>query len=537
MPDPDRANLSPGTSAPRWYQSLYWRMAIALIALVALMLVAEGALFLWLSSGTAGAMPARDPGQMARLVASDLGAALEQDGTLDIEAYLREQYGHVFQTLLVLRRDGSVIANHDDIAAELLEAARIAGQRPFARRFGSRGFGGRGQTREPDASAQPRDELQGRRRLQPLRAETSPIVVNGEAVARVAVVPGAPPFGRIVRVVGPTMALVAGGVLVVGGSLIALMVFGPARRRLRQVQDATERLGSGDLRARAPEGGGDEVTAVARSFNRMADELTRRAQALEVSDTARRQLLADVSHELMTPLTAMRGYIETLGMAELHLDPATRERYMRIVTEETHRLEHIIGDLLDLARLEGGGTTMRRERVAIDMLFERVAERHERELTARRIELERRMEPDATYVIGDPDRLEQALQNLVANALRYTPDDGRISLTAHRAPEAIRIVVRDTGPGIPALQLPLIFDRFYKADASRKQAGGSGLGLSIVKAIIERHGGSITARNDGGALFEITLPKVSVEAPRPPRTASWRHADAAAQQFGDALRD
>ena len=324
---------------------------------------------------------------------------------------------------------------------------------------------------------------------------------------RVALVIDNPPFTRVVRLVGPTMGLVAGGVLVVGGSLIALVLFGPARKRLRQVQDATERLGSGDLRARAPEDGGDEVAAVARSFNRMADELTRRAEALESSDKARRQLLADVSHELMTPLTAMRGYIETLSMAELQLDPATRERYMRIVTEETHRLEHIIGDLLDLARLEGGGTTMRRERVSLPVLFDRVAERHERELDARSIALVRSLEPGVEQMIGDSDRLEQAFQNLVANALRYTPDEGQISLTARRADDAIQIVVRDTGPGIPTPQLPLIFDRFYKVDASRKQSGGSGLGLSIVRAIIERHGGTIAARNDGGAVFEITLPQ------------------------------
>jgi signal transduction histidine kinase len=340
--------------------------------------------------------------------------------------------------------------------------------------------------------------------------ELAPIVIDGEPVGRVAVVPGDPPFGRIVRVVGPTMALVAGGVLVVGGSLIALVVFGPARRRLRYVQHATDRLGSGDLRARAPEDGGDEVAAVARSFNRMADELTERARALEASDKARRQLLADVSHELMTPLTAMRGYIETLGMAELQLDPPTRERYMRIVTEETHRLERIVGDLLDLARLEGGGTTMRRERVQAGLLFERVAERHERELTSRDIQLVRHVEPGAEHLMGDPDRLEQALQNLVANALRYTPDDGQITLAAARSGDEIHLTVRDTGPGIPAGQLPVIFDRFYKADVSRQQAGGSGLGLSIVKAIIERHGGTIAARTDGGAVFEITLPASSV---------------------------
>jgi signal transduction histidine kinase len=325
-------------------------------------------------------------------------------------------------------------------------------------------------------------------------------------VGRVIVLPGGPSFWRILTRLGPTMAPVAAGVLGVGMVVIAFVVFGPARRRLRAVQDATERLGGGDLDARAPEYGGDEVAALARSFNKMAVELASRARALEASDNTRRQLLADVSHELMTPLTAMRGYIETLGMSELKLDGPTRERYLRIVIDETHRLENIIGDLLDLARLEGGGTSMRKERVDVKAIFTRVASRHERELQERGIRLIQRVEPGAEVVIGDSDRLEQALQNLAANALRHTPEGGEIILSSTTVPDGSMLSVRDTGRGIPDEHLPLIFERFYKVDAARKAAGGSGLGLSIVKAIVERHGGRISARNDNGAVFEIVLP-------------------------------
>jgi signal transduction histidine kinase len=319
--------------------------------------------------------------------------------------------------------------------------------------------------------------------------------------------------------------VVAGGVLFVGTALIAFVVFGPTRRRLKDMQSAAERLGAGDLQARAPAHGGDEVAALAMSFNQMAEELASRARALESSDKARRQLLADVSHELMTPLTAMRGYVETLTMAELQLDPATRHRYMQIVTDETHRLEQIIGDLLDLARLEGGGITLRRERVDVAALFRRVAARHGRELQERRIRLTTHVDDAASHVPGDPDRLEQALQNLAANALRHTPADGEIQLTAQAAADRVVLIVRDTGPGIASEHLPLIFDRFYKADAARKAAGGSGLGLSIVKAIVERHGGTITARNDGGAVFEIVLPSTAQDiGPSKVNSAAYRPA-------------
>jgi signal transduction histidine kinase len=479
-------------SGPRWYRSLYWRIALGLFAFLALMLAAQGALFLWMTERIAGSMPARDPRRLAVLVASDVGAALTADPSLDLAAYVRDQYGNVFQTFLVIMQDGRIVSNDDDIANETLKAmVAEAARREFPLR--GRRFGG--------PAAAPPIARSGRR-----AGEFAPVIVDGAFAGRVAVVPGGPPFSRIVRELGPTMGVVGGGVLAVGMALIAFVIFGPVRARLKHVQDAAERLGGGDLAARAPADGGDEVAAVARSFNRMAEELTNRAAALEASDKARRQLLADVSHELMTPLTAMRGYVETLSMPELQIDGDTGRRYLAIVTEETHRLERIIGDLLDLARLEGGGGTMRRERVGVRALFERVAARHERESRERGVTMVQRVSDGATEVTGDPDRLEQALQNLAANALRHVGESGTITLAAAPAERGIRLTVRDTGPGIAPEHLPLIFDRFYKVDAARKASGGSGLGLSIVKAIVERHGGTIRAFNDGGAVFEIVLP-------------------------------
>ena len=493
-------------SEPRWYRSLYWRIGLGLVLFLALMLAAQGALYLWMTERIAGSMPARDPRRLAVLVASDIAAAIAADPALELERYVQAEFGNVFQTFLVVMDDGRSVANHDDVPEELEAMRAELMRRPPPRR----GFGPRPRFGPPPEFEAGRAGRGARRGAPPIRGarrgEFAPIFVAGEPVGRVAVLPGGPPFTRVVRELGPTMGLVGVGVLAFGMGVVAFIVFGPVRRRLRQVQEATERLGGGDLTARAPEQGGDEVAAVARSFNRMADELTARASALEGSDKARRQLLADVSHELMTPLTAMRGYIETLAMSELEIDAQTRQRYLGIVTEETHRLERIVGDLLDLARLEGGGTAMRRAPVDVVALFDRVAERHEREIRARGIELGRQVGSGANLVTGDADRLEQVMQNLAANALRHTPDGGTIRLTADRASNGVRIIVRDSGPGIAPEHLPLIFDRFYKVDESRKATGGSGLGLSIVKTIVERHGGTIAAYNDTGAVFEIVLP-------------------------------
>lgn len=496
-----------------WYRSLYWRIALGLIAFLALMLAAQGALFLWSTDRIAGSMPARSPRRLAVIVASDVGRALEADPNLKLDQYIRDEYGHVFQPFLVLMHDGRTVSNHGEswASSELIAGLRAEADRmgPFrfrrmpqeSNRIPQLSSGDPERGRSPDRDGpEPRVPLRW-------RAEFARIISGGTQIGSVAVVAGRPPISLVIRELGPVMGLVGGSVLLVGTALIALMVFGPARRRLRQVQEAITELGEGDLTARAPEQGGDEVSEVAASFNRMADELMARARALEISDKARRQLLADVSHELMTPLTAMRGYVETLSMRELRLDPATRDRYLDIVAEETHRLERIIGDLLDLARLEGGGTPLKREAVPIAALFDRVRARHERESQTRNITIVSDVSAGAELVDGDVDRLEQALQNLAANALRHTPDGGEITLTAEAIDNTVHIRVHDNGAGIPVEHLPLIFDRFYKVDTSRRQAGGSGLGLSIVKAIVEQHGGSVSAHNDHGAVFEIALPR------------------------------
>lgn len=497
---PREAPAPHAASRVRWHRSLYWRVGLGLIAFLALMLAAQGALFLWTTDRIAGSMPARNPQRLAAIVASDLSAALTDDPALNLDAYVRDHYSHVFRTFLVVMETGQTVSNHDDVPPALGGALRAElERRPMFRAFAQRGSG-------PGPRVLRRGAPGARLiRLPVPRANIAPIVSGDTVIGLVAALPGRPPLSRVARELGPTLGLVGGGVLAVGVGIIALVVFGPVRRRLGQVQHATERLGRGDLHARAPEEGSDEVAALARSFNRMAGDLTARAEALQASDRARRQLLADVSHELNTPLTAMRGYLETLSMADLPLDATKRQRYLHIVMDETHRLERIVGDLLDLARLEGGGTAMRRTAVDVSTIFARVAERHEGELQRRQVHLRQRVPADANTVFGDPDRLEQALQNLAANALRHVPKDGEIALTADRAGDHIRIVVRDTGPGIPPEHLPLIFDRFYKADAARA-SGGSGLGLSIVKAIVGRHGGTISARNDGGAVFEILLP-------------------------------
>jgi two-component system sensor histidine kinase BaeS len=287
------------------------------------------------------------------------------------------------------------------------------------------------------------------------------------------------------------------------------LIFGPVRRRLQSLEQAARKVGRGDLTARAREDGGDEVATVAHAFNQMTTDLAARAAELEAVDRTRRLLLADVSHELMTPLTAMRGYLETLSMHAQALNPETRDRYLAIIQDETRRVEHIVGDLLDLARLESGGDSLELQDVPLEDLFGRVVARHERDAAQKNVTIATNIAPGAEIVTGDPMRLEQAFQNLAANALRHTPAGGRITLGAELDARDVVISVRDTGSGISPEHLAHVFDRFYKVDPARAgQRTGSGLGLSIVKAIVERHRGriSVASRPGEGTWFTIRLP-------------------------------
>jgi two-component system OmpR family sensor kinase len=495
-----------------WYRSIYWRIALGFVALVATLLVLQILVFLWISGRMDDLFPNRTPAQFAGTIATDLSAELGEQPTLDVDAFVNSRYSGASRGFAVVLSDGRAVVSHRVPPPPML--ARIARSRLFDDPYTDRRSGGRFRGRGPDGDDRPEfgpGRSGGPGGPRGLAVEFAFINVNGTVAGIVAVPVEPPPLSLTLRDLGPTLAIVALGLLTVGTTVAALAIFRPARRRLSELQDAARAIGAGEVGVRAPVTGGDEVSLLAHSFNEMASELEQRTQALERSDRARRQLLADVSHELSTPLAAIRGYVETLSMAEVPLTENTRRRYLHIVTDETERLEHIVGDLLELARLEGGGGSWREDDVSISQLLERVRHRHEPRIREKNVTLSTEREASAETIAGDPNRLEQALQNLVANAIRHTPSGGTVTVRAASRGDRIVLSVEDTGPGISSEHLPRIFDRFYKVDESRAStdtSSGSGLGLSIVRAIVTRHGGTVTASNvqGGGARFEIVLP-------------------------------
>lgn len=487
---------------PKWYRSLYWRIAIGFVLFLAAMLAAQGGALVYLISRMEVA-PGPPPPELTRLVARDLSDALRENPRLDLEQFFRQGYeGRT--PLAAIMKDGRVVSTDGTMPSDALVAeirARLnADPGSFPRGRGGRSRAGGPRPPRPEGARPLRLGAQGARRAGPAAV----VFADGAPAGVIIAMPRS-----ALRQLGPTLAVVGGVLVLVGTTIAALLIFGPVRPRLRSLEDAARKVGAGDLTARAREDGGDEVSALARAFNQMTHDLQQREQQLQAADRTRRLLLADVSHELMTPLTGMRGYLETLSLHAQSLDPETRERYLSIIRDETQRVEHIVGDLLDLSRLEGGGDAFDAQDVPLEDLFGRVLARHGHEAAQKGVEMTANIAPGAEIVTGDPMRLEQALQNLAANALRHTPRGGRVAMGAAFEGSAIVVTISDTGSGIAPEHLPHVFDRFYKADPSRAGAvTGSGLGLSIVKAIIERHGGTVTAtsRPGGGTTFTLKFP-------------------------------
>ena len=227
-------------------------------------------------------------------------------------------------------------------------------------------------------------------------------------------------------------------------------------------------------------------------------------------ENVRKEFVANVSHELRTPLSVIKGYVETLVDAHDGMPLADRDRFLKTIQRHAERLNSLLEDLLILSRLESSQPGLVRERVDLGQLLASALEDFRARPAAEGHRFSLAIDPNTPAVLADPLKLGQVLDNLVANALKYTPRGSRIDLGARMsAADTVEIVVRDNGPGIPAEDLPHIFERFYRVEKGRaREKGGTGLGLSIVKHIVQLHGGKVWAESKVGAgtTFFFTLP-------------------------------
>ena len=292
----------------------------------------------------------------------------------------------------------------------------------------------------------------------------------------------------------------AGGVALVLSILLSLLIGRSVTAPLRKVADAARSIAQGKMETRAPVTGTREARALARSFNEMADRV-------EQAQQSQQDLVANVSHELKTPLTSIQGFSQALldGTAST---PEATQRAARVINEEAERMRRMVDELLTLARFDADEMEIAKERVDLFPILRHSVEK----LTPQAMEGEVELVWDASqelFVVGDADRLEQVFTNLLDNAVAHTPAGGRVTIEGdHVEDGTVEVRVTDTGEGIPPEELPRIFERFYRVDKARVHDRGVGLGLAITKEIVEAHGGSISVESvvGLGSQFIVRLP-------------------------------
>jgi two-component system sensor histidine kinase BaeS len=280
-------------------------------------------------------------------------------------------------------------------------------------------------------------------------------------------------------------------------AVVALVLAQVFLRPLKRVAAATNRLAAGDYASRVAVTSSDELGRLAEDFNRLAE-------ALQKTEELRRRFMADVSHELRTPIAVLRAGLEAI---EDGVRPLTRESVASL-QGEVAALGKLVEDLYQLALSDVGSLSYRKERSDIAEVLEQAIEPFAGRLAERNLSIEKKLESELK-VMADSDRLGQAFRNLLENSARYTDAGGTVRVTARRNGSGVKVDFEDSSPGVPADALPRLFERFYRVEGSRSRAnGGAGLGLAIVRSVVEAHGGSIEAGASplGGLRVTISLP-------------------------------
>jgi two-component system OmpR family sensor kinase/two-component system sensor histidine kinase BaeS len=291
-------------------------------------------------------------------------------------------------------------------------------------------------------------------------------------------------------------ALLAGAVGIAGGVFASRLIASP----ITKLANAAQAIGAGDLRARVQlQSSSQEIDELAQSFNKMAADLQRAAEL-------RNNLMADVSHELRTPLTVLEGNLRAALDHVYELD----DEQIANLYEQTRHLILLVNELRELALAEAAQLPLDKQALNLAKLVQETVAVFEPLAEEKGVRLTAQLAPALPAVLADRSRIRQVLHNLLANALRHTPTGGRVVIRGRVVSGQVHLAVQDSGDGIPSHQIEHIFDRFYRTDPSRsRETGGSGLGLAIVKAIVEAHGGAVTAVSAGvgkGSTFTISFP-------------------------------
>jgi signal transduction histidine kinase len=334
------------------------------------------------------------------------------------------------------------------------------------------------------------------------------------------VILGSEQYASVARMLGDSYivqtALRGLGLVLLVTAGLGLLLFRRLTKRLKDMQDVVAAFERGDFERRMAVTSDDEIGQLAECFNRMADTVVESMEELRKSDRLRRELIANVSHDLRSPLASIQGYLETVHIKDGALDAEERQRYVKTALQNAQRLNHLVSKLFELSKLESHQVEPSREPFPIAELVQDIVMQYRPQAEAHDIALRASVPDRHVRVRADIGMVERVLSNLIDNAVDYTPDGGEVCVRLTPEEDALRIRVEDTGQGIPADDLPHIFERFYRVEKSRDRSkGGAGLGLAIAHKIVELHGSELLVESTvgEGTVFHFTLPTVDAPVP------------------------
>jgi signal transduction histidine kinase len=297
------------------------------------------------------------------------------------------------------------------------------------------------------------------------------------------------------------LLIFAGGMAMVLGYFLSTTI----TNRIYMLKDAAEKLAKGKLKTRVPINGRDEISAFANTFNQMAEQLETVDAKQRKLERLRADLIAWVGHDLQTPLASMRAVLEALedGVVD---DPQTVKRYLSTAQRDVRSLSVLIDDLFQMAQLDTGGIPLDRAESSLSDLISDTLESFSELALRQKVKLEGSVESNLDPVMMDTQRIGRVLNNLIGNALRHTPINGRVEVRAARTNSGVEVCVSDTGEGIRPEDLPHVFESFYRGEKSRSRStGGAGLGLAISRGIVHAHGGEIKVQSEAGQGSQFTF--------------------------------
>ncbi len=316
------------------------------------------------------------------------------------------------------------------------------------------------------------------------------------------------PMDELTSYIGKMLSifLFSAALMLLFSGLLSIVITRRVTAPIEAISDAARRLGGGDFAARAPVGGCVELADFAATFNNMADRL-------QTIDNARGQFMGNIAHELRTPMTTIKGFID--GMLDGTIPPQESQHYLAIVSQETGRLARLVQNMLDITKLEAGEMPIHARLYDLWQTVTDVVLADETRIEEGRIDIQG-LGASGLTVYADPDLVHQVVYNLVDNAIKFTPPGGTIRFAAAASDGRVQMSVENTGPGIAPEALPYVFDRFYKEDRSRgMNTRGAGLGLHISKVLMTLQDGTLTAESTEGGWtsFTFTLPAAAPAAP------------------------